>query len=199
MRDRNDIGVLRDYMTQVSNTLVRGWDRLFFNALLNHPQVQALTGGNWFTAPTTIRSDIAEAVRLISAAAHSTTEPDSRYEYVGDTLVINQTTASEFIDSDEVNQVFAGSPLADEQLRYTGKMPKKFFGLNVIRSWQVPDNTAIVLMRRRVGFISDERPMRATPMYEDRPRETWRSDFTRSSVVAIDNPKAAVKITGINS
>lgn len=199
MRDRNETGVLRDYMQQVSNTIVRGWNQLFFNALLNHPTVQTLTGGNWVTAPTTIRSDIAEALRLIADAKYDSNDPDSRYGYSGDTLLINHMTASEFLDSDEVNQVFAGSPLADEQLRYTGKMPKKFFGLNVLKSFQVPDNTAIVLMRKRIGFYSDERPMRGTPMYADPPREQWRADFTRRSVAAIDNPQSGVIITGIDS
>lgn len=197
MRDRNEMGVLNDYMDQVRNTIVRSWDKLFFDALLNHPTVQTFAGGDWFSGTTTIRADIATALLMISDAKHSTTDTDSRYGYVGDTLLINQQTASEWLDSDEVNQVFAGSPLASEQLRYTGKMPKKFFGLDVLRSWQVPANVAVVLMRRKVGFISDERPLRATPMYEDRPRETWRSDFTRRSVVAIDNPKAAVKITSL--
>jgi hypothetical protein len=199
MRDRNEVGVLRDYMEQVSNTIIRSWDKLFFNALTSHPGVQTFAStGSWFTGTTVIRADIANALYMIADAKHSATDPDSRYGYVGDTLLINQLTASEFLDSDEVNMVFQASPLADESLRYTGKMPKKFFGLNVLRSWQVPANTAIVLMRRKVGFISDERPMRATPLYEDRPRETWRADFTRRSVVGIDNPKAAVIITAID-
>lgn len=205
MRDRNEVGVLRDYMSQVSNTIVRAWDKLFFDSVLNHPQVQTLPSSDgWLSGTTTsIRGDVADALYLIADAKQSdisptVDDPDSRYGYVGDTLIINQLTASDFLDNDEVNQVFAGSPLASESLRYTGKMPRKFFGLDVVRSFQVPEDTAIVMMRRKAGFISDERPMRATPLYEDRPRETWRSDFTRSSVVAIDNPLSVTLITGIN-
>ncbi len=200
MRDRNEVAVLRDYMEQVSNTIVLGWDTLFFNALLNHPSLNTMPSAlGWLSGTaTSIRADVADAMYLIANAAHSTTDPNTRYGYVADTIVISQLTATEFLDSTEVNEVFMGSPLASESLKYTGKMPRRFFGLDVLRSFQVPVNTAIVMQRRRAGFISDERPLRATPMYEDRPREQWRADFTRRSVVAIDNPKSCCLITGIN-
>lgn len=198
MVDRNDVGTVMEDIRRARNTLVRSYDKQFMATIFNNPAVPTMpSSGTWFGATTKIRRDIADAALIIqSAFAHN--DPDQRFGYDPDTIVINNQTATEWLDSEEINKVFQASPLADESLRYTGKMPRKFFGFNIIRSWQVPTDTALLLERGTVGFYSDERPLRGTPLYEHKPTETWRSDFTRITVMAADNPKAAVIITGIN-
>jgi hypothetical protein len=199
MIDRNDVNTLMDNMRRARNTLVRTYDKQFMATIFNNPSIPTMaSAGTWFGPTTKIRRDIADAAYQIQSA-YAGTDSDQRFGYDPDTIVINNTTASEWLDNDEIAKVFQGSPLASESLRYTGKMPRKFFGFDIIRSWQVPTDTALVIERGTVGFISDERPLRGTPLYEDRPRETWRSDFTRMTVMAADNPKAAMIITGINT
>lgn len=206
MRDRNDVGVLQDNMRKVRNTITRTWDGVFMSAILNNSNVNTVTSDGWLddtTSSTTpaIRRDIADAAYEITSAYQgegSGGDEDNKFGFEADVLILHPSIVSEFLDSDAVNQVFAGGDIADENLRYTGKMPRKFFGLNVVKSWQVPQDTAIVMQRNIAGFISDERPLNGTPLYEDRPRETWRSDFVRSSVVGIDNPQAVTLITGVN-
>lgn len=200
MIDRQDVNMVMEQMRMARNTITRQMDRQFMATIFNNPSIPTMaSAGSWFGGTTTIRRDIADASYAINSATYDPSDSDTKFGYNPDTLVINQLTASEWLDNDEVNSVFAGSPLADESLRYTGKMPKKFFGYNVIQSWQVPDDVALLLERGTVGFRSYERPLRGTPLYEDKPRETWRSDFTYINVMAADNPKAAVIITGINS
>lgn len=126
-------------------------------------------------------------------------DSDQKFGYVPDTLVINTSSMSYFLDSEEVNSVFAGSPLADEQPRYSGKMPRKFFGLTVLTSWQVPDGVAMVTQRGVLGFISNERPLQASALYEDQNRETWRSNIVRTSVMGVDNPESACIITNLHA
>lgn len=200
MIDRQDTNMVMEQMRMARNTITRQMDRQFMATIFGNPNIPTIpSGGAWFGSTTTIRRDIADAAYAISAAAYDPLDSDTKFGYEADTLVINNLTASEWLDNDEVNKVFTASPLADESLRYTGKMPRKFFGYNVIQSWQVPDNVALLLERGTVGFRSYERPLRGTPLYEDKPRETWRSDFTYINVMAADNPKAAMIITGINS
>lgn len=211
MRDRNDVGVLEDDMRRVMNTLRRSWDRRGMNAITTNSDVHSIVASNtgsgavgdgngWYGSGTTdgIRKDIANAMYQIMSS-YSGSDEDQKFGYEPDTLIVNNETVAQFLDNDEVNRVFAGGVIADENLRYTGVMPRKFFSLNVMKSWQVPSGMAIVLQRNMVGFISDERPLTATPLYEDRPRETWRSDVTRQSVIGIDNPKAACLITNIDN
>jgi hypothetical protein len=200
MRSRNDVGSLQDQLRMLKNSTVRVWDKNAMNLFFGSGStVDTMpSAGSWFGGTTTIRRDLADASIAIQQASYDD-NPDMRFGFTPDTLVINPIVASEWLDNEEINKIFAGSPLASQDLRYTGKYPKKFFNFDVITSWQVPETEALLMQRGVVGFLSDERPLRTTPMYEHRPTETWRSDTTRRSVMALDAPQAALRITGIDS
>lgn len=199
MIDRQDVNMVMENMRSARNTLVRQQDRQCMSTIFNNPTIPTMpSSGSWFGGTTTIRRDIADAAYEINAAYYGD-DTDNKFGYEPNTLVINNLTASEWLDNEEVNKVFLGSPLADQSLLYTGKMPRKFFGYNVLRSWQVPDDVALLCERGTAGFRSYERPLRGTPLYEDKPRETYRSDFTYINVMAVDNPKSCIIITGINT
>lgn len=200
MIDRQDVNLVLEQINMLKNSLRRMYDRQFMATIFNNSAIPTMPASTtWFgNTSTSIRRDLADASYSICNAYYGT-DSDQKFGYEPDTLVINNMTASEWLDSDEVNKVFTASPLADQDLRYTGKMPKKFFSFNVLRSWQVPADTAVLMQRGRVGFNSDERPLKGTPLYEIKQEETWRADFTRINVTAIDNPKAAMIITGIES
>lgn len=199
MIDRNDVGTVMENMRQARNTMVRMFDRQFMATTFGNAQTPTMaSSGAWFGTTTTIRRDIADASYAINSAYFGS-DTDNKFGYNPDTLVINNLTASNWLDNDEVNKVFQASPLSPLAPRYTGALPTRFYGFDVVRSWQVPDDTALLCERGTMGFVSDERPLQGTPLYEDKPRETWRSDFTRITVMALDNPKSAMIITGINS
>lgn len=210
MRDRDDMGTLQDRMAQVRNTLVRAWDQVVMDNIFGSTTESTGAGttangtpiitssGSWDSgSSSTIRADIATAMETVMNANYGS-DTDNKFGYVPDSLIINTSSMSYFLDSEEVNSVFAGSPLADEQPQYHGKLPRKFFGLTVFPSWQVPDGVALVAQRNVLGFISDERPLQASALYEDQDRETWRSNIVRTSVVGIDNPQAATIITNLH-
>lgn len=209
MIDRNDTATFARNTTKAINTMKLGWDRLFFNEVKTNAQIPTMTSslaavsGGWLDATTGIRKDVANAMYEIQSA-HGPNSTDERFNYEPDTLVVHPALVSAWIDNEEINKVFMASDKVDEAPRYKFVFPRKFFGLNIVTSFEMPVNgsgepsAALMLQRNETGFISDERPFRVTPMYEDKDTESWRSNMTRISTMGIDNPLSAIWITGID-
>lgn len=214
MRDRNDTATLNLRMQQLRNSMVRAWDRAFMNLIDSNTGgdegIHLMAAGDGlgktstsWTEPASgedpIRADLAAAMEVImNSGPNGIDDGDDIFEFEANTLVIPTTVAVNFLNNDAVNEVFAHGALADEQLKYTGKMPRKFFGLDVVQSRALNKSGAALVMQRGIaGFISDERPLEATAMYPDQDRETWRSNITRRSAIALDQPKAIVRIDGV--
>lgn len=200
MRRRDDVGAVDTQLTQIRNTLVRAWERVFLNAILTNPKTHTLGAtAAWSSGTSKIRYDLAQGMFLVSNSDSDTTDNtgQNKFQFNPDTLVISTKTSSDFLSSDDIQKVFLGGDIASENLQYTGKMPNKFFGLDVVKSWQLPANQAIVLERKTIGGISDERPLTVKPMVEEPKTETWWQAVLRQSAVFIDQPKAACVITGV--
>lgn len=208
MRDRNQVDVVNTQITQIKNTMVRAWEDAFFSALVANTQVQVLVTDNaWGGDGSHIRQDVNGARYLVkNVGADGSPLNKQKFGYIADTLIISTETETDFLDSDEVTKPYIGN-VADENLQYTGKLPNKFLTLDVVTSWRLSTyapSCAIVLQRKVVGGIADERPLQATPMYGEGngpnggPREAWRTDTTRASAIYLDQPLAAVFIAGVN-
>lgn len=206
MLDRNDTATFARNTQKAVNTMRLGWDRLFFDNMKTHAGIDSLESstlgqaGNtegWYGATTGIRKDVADAMYLIQSAS-GTNSTDERFNYEPDTLVLHPSLTSAWIDNEEINKVFMASDKVDESPRYKFVFPRRFFGLTVVTSFEMPASAALLLQRNETGFISDERPFRVTPMYEDKDTESWRANMTRISTMGIDNPKSAIWITGID-
>lgn len=200
MRTRNDTGRVADEMRKARDTLVNGRDKAFINAVLGNTSVQTLLTptSTWNAASTTIISDIAQAMFMITSVPVSGAQYAETLNYQPDTLIIHPQYTPVFIDNDKINNIFAGSPMADQQLRYTGKLPKKFMTLDVMTSFRVPNTMAIVCQRGAMGFISTEWPLSGSPLKRDEDTDSYRSNFRYRDVMVVDNPKAVVQILGIN-
>lgn len=200
MRRRNDVGEVDRQLDQIRNTMRRTWENVFLAGLLTNSRVNTLAaGGLWSSSTTRIRDDLAEAVLIVQESDADTVNGtgDSKFEFDPDTLVISNRTAADFIKSDDINKIFLNSPLVGQSLQYKGKMPSQFFGLDVVKSRRLPPNMAIVLERKTVGGISDERPLQTGPMEREGRTETYFMNVIRQSALFIDQPKAACLITGI--
>lgn len=208
MRNRNDLDGLNTQIEQVRNTMVQAWEDAFLAALIGNANVLTTNASTtWDSVSSTMRKDI-NAARFAVKNAAADAAGTNKFGFVPDTLLISTETETDFLNSAEIQTVFQGN-LADESLKYTGKLPSKFMGLDVLVSWRLDNylpNGAILLQRKRVGGISDERPLQATPLYSERGEsgmggatETYRTDVTRSSAVFIDQPKAACLITGVHT
>lgn len=209
MRRRNNVNELERRMRLLRNTMVRAWDNLFTDVILNHTGVHTLAaaepwyGDSWEapgaqTRGRSIRYDISQAELLITESTPDEVErPDDFFGFRPDVLIIPQQAAVGFKDSDSVNEVFAHGVVADQQLRYTGKMPKRFYGHNVLVSRTLPNDVAVMLERDTTGFVSDEWALEGTPLEYMARKQTWESYFTRRSVAGLDQPKSCTIITGI--
>lgn len=209
MVDRNNVDAVNVQITQIRNTMVRAWEDALFSAIVANASVQTVTTShawnNIVDANTHIRGDLNAAKYLIKQAA-ADTNGKQKFGYVADTLIISTETETDFLDSDEVNNVYLGN-IADQSIKFKGVLPKQFNGLDVMVSWRLsayfPDG-AIVMQRKVFGGVSNERPLQATPLYGEGngpnggPTESWRTDVTRASAIFLDQPKAVVLITGVN-
>lgn len=200
MRTRNDTGRVADEMRKVRDTLVNGRDKALINAVTSNANVQSFTPtGSWLAGSTTIIGDIAKAMYMISSVPTSGAQYSETLNYTPDTLIIHPSYTPMFIDNANINAIFAGSPLADQQLRYTGKLPKKFMSLDIMTSFRCPADRAIVCQRGAMGFISTEWPLSGTPLRKDEDTDSYRSNFRYRDVMVVDNPKAVCYILGIDA
>lgn len=203
MINRNQVDRVNTQMTQIKNTMVRTWERTFFTALLNHPDVDTVPITTpWSDPAATIRHDIASGIEEIEDAAPAGL-PEDFFGFEPDTLVIGKSTKTDLITSDDFNRVFRQNPLAPNAPEYKGTLPGDFYGLKLMVSRQLDllaPNKALLLQTKVVGGIGDERALRSTPLYEEkRSAETWRSDTLRQSAVVIDQPMAAIWLDGVNT
>lgn len=206
MIDRNNVDAVNTQVVQIRNTMVRAWEDAFFSALVANPNVQVLTTDTaWGATGSHIRTDV-NAARYVIKNAAADTAGKQKFGFVADTLIISTETETDFLDSDEVSTPYVGN-IADENLKYTGKLPNKFLTLDVLVSWRMSayaPSAALVCQRKIVGGISDERPLQGTPMYGEGngpnggPTESFRTDITRASAIFIDQPLAACFIAGVN-
>lgn len=206
MIDRNNVDAVQVQIIQIRNTMVRAWEDALFSAIVANASVQVIqTGVAWGASGSHIRNDVNAAKYLIKLAAADAAKKQ-KFGYKADTLVISTETEVDFLNSSEVSLPYVGN-IADENLLYTGKLPNKFLGLDVLVSWRLSayfPSGAIVMERKTFGGISNERPLQATPLYGEGnggnggPTESWRTDITRASAIFIDQPKAVVLIAGVN-
>lgn len=207
MMDRNSMDAVTKQLTQLKNTMVRAWEDALFSALLANPAVQTLTTDQpWGSSTSHIRRDV-NAAKFVIRNAASDAAGNQKFGFRADTLIISTETEEDFLNSNEVSAPYVGN-IASENLKYTGVLPNKFLGLDVVTSWRlfnyIPSG-AIVCQRKIVGAISDERALSSTPTYPEGgggnggPTESYRSDTTRQSAIAIDQPKALCIITGVTT
>lgn len=206
MIDRNMVDTVNTQLTQIRNTMVRSWEDALFSGFVANANTQVLTTDTaWGATGSHIRKDVNSAKYLVEQASASA-DGKQKFGFAANTLIIGIETRQDFLDSDEINNVYNGN-VASESIRFTGVLPKKFMDLDVMVSWRLSSyapNAALVFERNTVGGIVDERKLEATPLYGEGngpnggPTESYRSDITRASGIFLDQPKAACWIVGVN-
>ena len=198
MRRRQSVDPVTRQLMQVKNTMTYSWNTAFYSAVVANANIQTLAVANtWASAGATIRADLAQASYLVENA--STTAPSGMTQWLGfeaDTLIINHGTKNTFLQSNTFAAPYVGD-IASENLLYTGTLPQKIMNLDVMVSRQVPAGNAVVMQRKRCGFIADELPFIAGPLYRDEPRKTFRSDTQRASAIGLDQPLSICLLSGV--
>jgi len=199
MRRRQSVDPVTRQLTQVKNTMVYSWNAAFYSAVVANAGIQTLAVSNaWASSNATIRADIANGVYLIENAsiASPITGLSSFLGFEADTMIINHGTKNTLLQSSSFAAPYIGD-IASESLQYTGVLPNRIFNLDVMVSRQIPAGNAIIMQRNRCGFIADELPYQASPLYRDESRKASRSDVQRASAVGLDQPSAIVLLSGV--
>jgi hypothetical protein len=192
---RNQTDKVNQRFTQVRNTMIRTWDDAFLFAVLNNVNVNTMTITTpWNDTDADIRADILGGAKLIEGALDA---QGAELGYEMDTLIVNRTTKYDLLASEEFSKENVGD-IASENLRYTGILPRKILGFDVLFSPRVPAGKAIGMQRQTAGFIADEVPLNATALYLQQEKKCWRSDVERVSAVGLDQPKALTIFSGVS-
>lgn len=210
MIDENRIGLVNDQMTQLRNTFVRANDRAVKSVLTSNVIPTTAITTPWTDPDGKPRTNIANAIEAITTAKplnwpQGIGNDDEYYGFEPDTIVLHPGLLPTLIDNDQFMKVYTryDSVAAAGAPDYVGSLPSVIMGLNVIQSRAFPIDKALILQRGVVGFYSDTRPLQFTAMYPEGngpnggPTESYRSDASHKRAIAVDQPKAAMWLTGI--
>lgn len=208
METRNDVGRVSDEIGYARDEMINAWNKVFFAAVNNNANVLTLAAQNtagtgWYgsdPAVTRIRSDIAKVMLQMANQTVQGAQNNDRYGFKPDTMVIHPTMGANFVDNEEVNKIFMNSPATTISPRFTLAHPQKFGQtLDVIESWEINPDQVMFCQRKKMGFISDEWPLNGSPTKYTEREQSYATYFTRRSLVAIDNPKSVLILTGVGS
>lgn len=205
--DRNNFDKVQQDMVKLKNSFAKTYEDVFLTALLAALPTLAATN-TWVNTTASgaglgIYADLTHGTYNIanSDADTSNGTGEQKFHFSADTLVLNDKVAKLMLLNADIQKVLQVGNVASSQPLVTGDATETFlraFGLKLVTSWRLSPDKAILLESKTVGGVSDERPMGATPLYEHKPTETWRTDVSRMSAVFIDQPKAGLVITGVN-
>lgn len=205
--DRNNFDKVQQDMLKLKNSFAKTYEDVFLTALMASLGTFA-SSNTWVNTAASaagagIYADLAKVTYNIGNADADTANGtgEQKFHFQPDTIVLNDRVAALMLLNADIAKVLGVGDVAGRQPLVTGDATEVFmkaFGLRVVKSWRLSPDKAIVLQSKVVGGVSDERPLGATPLYEHRPTETWRTDVSRMSAIFIDQPKAGLVITGIN-
>jgi len=208
MKDENDIDQVNRQMTGLKNTFLRGNDKAI-RGILSSPSVPSTAVAAPWDGAGKPRGDVMRAIEAIASAKPDNlpaSQEDTYYEYEADTVVMHPAQLISLAENTNFTWVYNGN-VADQNIALTQALAANVFGpdVNVVTARTWPMDKALVLQKEVVGFYSDTRPLQFTELYPEGggpnggPRETWRSDASQKRAMGIDQPKAAMWLTGLTT
>lgn len=204
MRRFNQVDKLAQQTTALQNTMIRNGVESTLAAFDRAGVQEMQASADWKDGDADPMIDLRQAKRLISKATPDG-KPDKYFGYKPDLLVLNEATYDLALFHESVQRFYRGD-IASENPAYRGVQPETIGGLRVVTSNFIPEGEAYVMQSGTCGFVSEAQPLTFTPLYSPGgesgyggPNQTWRSDAFRHRIIAVDNPKAVVKLTGMDS
>lgn len=202
MRRFSKLDMVSQQVTALQNTMVKSGVKATL-AAFRSAEVQELgVTADWENDKANPMRDIRTAKRMI-ATAKSPDREDALMGYKADTLVLNEATLDAALFHESVQRFYRGNAAVENPV-YQGVTPSLIAGLRVVTSQYIPEGEAYIMQSATAGFVSDAQPLTVTPLYSEGgesgyggPSQSWRVDAFRQRVIAVDNPKAVVKLVGI--
>ncbi len=180
-RDRRD--VLRRELNKLRNTITRKVDQVALTVLNNSPTLTGTASGLWSAAATDKIADIATAVNAIN---------NTDLGYVADTAILNPQQELALLKDKSIRDALAKE--RDDSIVRTGNLGR-LLGIDFLTSNRQPAGTVTFLDRGSVGSISDEVPLYARPIADERRERTYLHG-ARIAVPFVTDPKAVLRLTG---
>ena len=209
MRKENKIDQLEQHITALQKTVIRHGIRAV-QGVFNAADVPELQASEPWTGGDPVK-DVFDAIEMVQAANNE--DLDSQFDYDPNTILLHPTSLTKLVRNEQVQKYYIGAAALDNPIFKTvsgnpifgGLRDIELFGvLRVATSRLIPVGTAYVFEAQGAGFKSDTIPLTATPLYSEGgdsplggPTMSWRSDLVRKRALAVDNPKAVVKLGGI--
>lgn len=210
MQRFNKVDLVTLQTTALQNTMVENGVRAAL-AAFNSANVQTLgVTTDWEDNAALPIQDIRKAKRMISLAkstkpADEPDAPDRLMGYKPDLIVLNEATLDLALFHESTQKFYNGNAALENPV-YLGIQPATIGGLRVVTSAFIPEGEAYVMQSGVAGFVSEAQPLTLTPLYSEGgdngfggSRMSYRMDAIRHRVIAVDNPKAVVKLTGIEA
>ena len=170
-------------MTRLRNTIVRKVDTVAMAVLRAAPHLALAATADWGTTP-------GAAITDLGRIAHAVSSLDMGYEV--DTVFLNPAQELDLMLDEKIRTALPREsstvPIA------TGKLGR-LMGMDFIVSNRLNPGEVLGVDRGMPGGISDEVPLYARPIYDER-RETTFIHGARVAVPYVTDPKAVVILTG---
>lgn len=192
----NDIGKVVQSVNQLQNNIIRKAAKQFKDALDAETLKTVNVSTSWDKDESTPVKDLASAKSLLI-------DGSALNDYTPDTLVISKSMLASVQANDDMQRLFVGD-MASQNPVFSNTVPGQYFGLNVLYSPFLPANEAYVLQAGAAGIFRDAQPFTVTDMYAENgdngfggSNKTYRIDAFRTRAIALTNPGAIVKLTGL--
>lgn len=197
MRRFNKIDQVNKGVTALQNTMIHSSVRAALQTF-ESANVPTLTVGTpWDGSGANPLADLRAAKRMVSQAK---TEDGRLFGYSPDTLVIAESTLEAALDSEAAQKFFIGN-LANENPSYLGITPQSLVNLRIVTSKWLEEDEIYLMEAGTAGFYSDSIPLTVSELYAPNgdngyggSTQSWRVDAFRTRIMAVDNPKAVVRI-----
>ncbi|QRP20921.1 hypothetical protein [Corynebacterium macginleyi] len=210
MKNENKVDQVNRHIRALEKTMIRHGIQATLG-VFKSAKVQELQVSSPWTGGDPVK-DVFDAVEMVQSA-HEDGDLNRQFDYEPNTILLHPASYTKLVRNEQMQKYYIGNAALDNPIFldqngdsiFGGLRNTELFGtLRVATSRLIEQGTAYVFEAQGVGFKSDTMPLTATPMYSEGgdtqlggPTMSWRSDLVRKRAIAVDNPKAIVKLTGI--
>lgn len=202
MRRENKIDQVSLQQTALQNTMMKNGVEATLAAFRNADVSELAVTGSWEQADNDPLRDILNAKRMVNSAKPDDAGKNEKFGYSANAIIASESALDLLIWNERVQRLYNGNAAIENPI-YKGITPGVLSGLRVITSPFLADDELYIMQTGVAGFISDTDPLTVTPLYSESgengyggSRQSWRMDAFRKRIIAVDNPKAVVKVSG---
>lgn len=202
MRRENKIDQVSIQQTALQNTMMKSGVDATLAAFRNAEVPELAVTASWEQKDNDPLRDLLNAKRMVNSAKPEDAGKSEKFGYSANAIIASGSAIDLLVWNERVQRLYNGNAAIENPI-YKGITPGVLSGLRVITSPFLADDELYIMQTGVAGFISDTDPLTVTPLYSESgengyggSRQSWRMDAFRKRIIAVDNPKSVVKVTG---